>query len=107
MLAQKKCMPCQGATPLNPSQIGQMMAEIPGWELVVLKSSPAITRRFSFKNFALALEFVNKAGAVAEAENHHPDIAFGWAYAQFTLYTHDINGLHENDFIVAAKINAL
>jgi 4a-hydroxytetrahydrobiopterin dehydratase len=73
----------------------------------VQERAPAIRRKFTFRNFAESLAFVNQVAAVAETENHHPDIEFGWGYAVFTLYTHDIGGLHENDFIVAAKINAL
>ncbi len=81
------------------------MLEVPGWELA--NDGKAIKRRFTFKNFAQALDFVNKAGEIAESEGHHPDISFGWGYADIMLWTHAIGGLHENDFIVASKINAL
>ncbi len=64
-------------------------------------------RRFKFKNFAEALAFVNRVGALAEAENHHPSIRFGWGFAEITAFTHVIDGLSENDFILAAKIDAL
>ena len=82
-----------------------MLKEVPGWELA--NDGKAIKRRFKFKNFKTALAFVNKAGDIAEAEGHHPDITFGWGYAEFLLWTHAIGGLHENDFIMASKINQL
>ena len=66
-----------------------------------------IERAFKFKNFREALGFVDRVGALAEAEGHHPDISFGWGYATISLHTHKIKGLHENDFIMAAKINRL
>ncbi len=105
-LTQKKCVPCEGGLkPLPPEQAKKLLAEVPGWEFA--QESKAIKRCFKFKNFKQALEFVNKAGAVAEAEGHHPDITFGWGYAEFLLWTHAIGGLHENDFIMASKINVI
>jgi len=103
---KKKCVPCEGGlSPLTPDQAQAFLKDVPGWELK--ENSTKIERKFKFKNFVQALEFVNKVGQVAESENHHPDITFGWGYADITLFTHAIKGLHENDFIVAAKINAL
>lgn len=105
-LTQKKCVPCEGGLePLAPDAAKSMLKEVPGWELT--NNGHAIKRRFTFKNFAAALDFVNKVGAIAESEGHHPDISFGWGYAECLLWTHAIGGLHENDFIVASKINAL
>ena len=66
-----------------------------------------IEREFKFRDFATSLAFVDKVGALAESEGHHPDITFGWGYAKVVLYTHKIHGLHQNDFILAAKINEL
>ncbi|MDQ6967286.1 MAG: 4a-hydroxytetrahydrobiopterin dehydratase, partial [Mariprofundaceae bacterium] len=66
-----------------------------------------IQRKFTFSNFMEAQNFAQKVGVIAESENHHPDICYGWGYCTVTLYTHKIGGLHENDFIVAAKINQL
>ena len=83
----------------------KFLEQTPGWELAGAASR--IERKFSFADFAETLEFVNRVGALAEAEGHHPDIAFGWGYCTITLYTHKIDGLHENDFILAAKINEL
>ena len=66
-----------------------------------------IERRFTFKNFAEAFAFVQQASDLAEREGHHPDICFGWGYATVSLYTHKIRGLHENDFIMAAKLDEI
>ncbi len=82
-----------------------MLNCVPGWHLAA--DGKTIERQWQFKDFGKALVFVNRVAGVAEAENHHPDIALGWGYARISLTTHHIHGLHENDFIVAAKINAL
>ena len=105
-LAQKTCTPCRGGEPaLSLQQAEQLQPQAPEWQL--LDNGHRIERRFSFKNFREALAFVNKVGELAESEGHHPDITFGWGYATITLYTHKIKGLHENDFIMAAKIDRL
>ena len=105
-LAAKVCVPCQGGIPpLPPDAAASLLEQTPDWELA--NQASHIERRFSFGDFAETLQFVNRVGELAEAEGHHPDIAFGWGYCNITLYTHKINGLHENDFILAAKINAL
>ena len=104
-LSDKKCIPCElGQRKLAPTEIKAFMTHTPLWSV---KDNHEISRRFKFKNFAEALAFVNKVGALAEREGHHPDIRFGWGHAEFTLFTHAIGGLSENDFILAAKINAL
>lgn len=106
MLTQKKCVPCQpGTEPMNEDQVRTMLKQVPGWELAI--DGRAIKRRFNFKDFVSALAFVAKVGEVAESEGHHPDILLGWGYAEFVLWTHTIIGLHENDFIMASKINQL
>lgn len=81
------------------------MDQVPGWELN--EDGTRIERCFSFGNFRTALDFVNDVGELAEAEGHHPEIHFGWGYCRIEIYTHKIAGLHENDFILAAKINRL
>lgn len=103
-LVNKKCKPCElGERKLSPADVGTFMPHVPKWSV---KDNHQISRRFKFKNFAEALAFVNKVGALAEAEGHHPDITFGWGYAEITSFTHAIDGLSENDFILAAKIDA-
>ena len=105
-LNEKSCVPCKGGVaPLSPAQVGDFLQEISGWNLTPAKN--AIERRFTFKNFKQALAFVNQVGDIAEQEKHHPDIALGWGYVHCTLQTHAIDNLHENDFIVASKINGI
>jgi len=101
-LADMKCVPCRGGTPpLEPSRVGELLAELsPGWEL-----NPAghLARAYLFKNFAQALEFANLAGAIAEAQGHHPDLHVAWGKCRVEVWTHKINGLTESDFYLAAK----
>lgn len=105
-LTQKSCIPCrQTVAPMSAAEAQAMLQNVAGWALV--KDGAAISKRWAFKNFAQALAFVNQVGEVAEAEDHHPDIAFGWGYVSIELMTHNIQGLHENDFILAAKIDAI
>jgi len=105
-LDQKKCVPCEGGVAaLTPDRVKTMLADVPGWELN--EDGKSIRRRFKLKNFKTALLLVNKVGEVAESEGHHPDITLGWGYAEFKMWTHSIGGLHENDFIIASKINIL
>jgi len=84
--------------------IEAFMTHTPKW---ALKDNHDISRKFTFKNFAEALAFVNKVGALAESEGHHPTIRFGWGFAEITLFTHAVGGLSENDFILASKIDRL
>jgi len=105
-LAQKSCTPCRGGVPpLDAEAARRLLANVPGWEL--LDEARKIQRGYRFTNFKEALAFVGHVGALAEAEDHHPDIAFGWGYATVSLQTKKIKGLHENDFILAAKIDQL
>jgi 4a-hydroxytetrahydrobiopterin dehydratase len=105
-LTAKTCTPCRGGVPpLAPDEAKRYLAEAPGWTLS--HTATRIERKFEFKNFAQALEFANNIGAIAEREGHHPDICFGWGYCAVVFYTHKIKGLHENDFIMAAKVNEL
>ena len=105
-LTQKTCVPCQGGIPaLTKGEAAKFLSETPGWELS--DAGDRISRSFKFDDFVGSLDFVNKVAGLAEEEGHHPDISMGWGYAEIVLFTHKINGLHENDFIMAAKINAL
>ena len=105
-LADKICTPCRGGVPpMTSHQAQHYLEQTEGWAL--LSEGTRLERTFKFGNFKDALDFVDKVGAVAEREGHHPDIRFGWGYCTVELYTHKINGLHENDFIMAAKINSL
>jgi len=105
-LSEKTCVPCRGGiSPLTEEEAHGYLAETPGWTLA--EGATGIERKFRFKDFASAMEFVRKVGLLAEREGHHPDIAFGWGYCAVSFHTHKIHGLHENDFIMAAKVDAL
>ncbi len=101
-LSQKKCVPCtQGTPPLKGAALQTLYKQLPpGWKV---EGEHHLERGFTFKNFKEALAFVNKIGAIAEAEGHHPDIFLTWGKVKITLYTHKIGGLSESDFILAAK----
>ncbi|MDP8972420.1 MAG: 4a-hydroxytetrahydrobiopterin dehydratase [Actinomycetota bacterium] len=104
-LASKTCVPCQGGTPpLKGEELEGLRRQIPGWEVV---EEHHLRRRFRFENFRESLTFVNRVGELAEEQGHHPDIAFGWGYAEISVWTHKIDGLTESDFIFAAKVDAL
>lgn len=105
-LTGKTCTPCRGGVPpLGAEEAEGYLQEVPDWQL--RDEGKRIERTFWFKNFKQALAFVDRVGALAEEEGHHPDITFGWGYATVSLHTHKIKGLHENDFIVAAKVDRL
>ncbi len=105
-LTEKNCVPCRGGVPpLTSDEAKDLLSQTSGWALN--DGATKIERRYTFGNFADALDFANRVGAVAETEGHHPDISFGWGYCEVLFYTHKIKGLHENDFIMAAKVNGL
>ena len=105
-LAEKSCVPCRGGVPGLPAdEARRLLAEIPGWALE--EKATLIRRTFRFRDFASAMAFAQRVGTLAEAEGHHPDIALGWGYCSVAFRTHKIGALHENDFIMAAKVNAL
>jgi|TARA_B100001059_G_scaffold230538_1_gene264905 4a-hydroxytetrahydrobiopterin dehydratase len=106
-LLSKKCSPCEGGViPFDVSEIHKYQKKVDGWELVQNdKKIYFLEKKFTFKNFLESQDFVNKVGKISEEEGHHPDILFGWGYAKITITTHAIEGLSENDFILAAKID--
>ncbi len=105
-LAEKTCVPCRGGVPGLPAdEAKRLLAQTPGWTLE--EDATRIRRTFRFRDFAAAMEFARKVGELAEAEGHHPDIALGWGYCSVAFRTHKIGALHENVFIMAAKVNAL
>jgi 4a-hydroxytetrahydrobiopterin dehydratase len=104
-LAEKTCVSCHGGVPpLGQEQSSALLREVTGWQVV---DNHHLVKKYKFRNFAQALEFVNRVGAVAEEQNHHPDIVLAWGKVEVTVWTHKINGLTESDFIFAAKIDAL
>ena len=105
-LAKKKCVPCDGKMkPLSPDAARELVVQVPRWKL--RKDEPRLWREYTFKDFARAIKFVNKVAEIAESENHHPDVHVHYNLVKLVLWTHDIGGLSQNDFIVAAKIDAL
>ena len=105
-LASRKCQPCRGGvSPISREEAEGMLREIPGWDLE--EGATKIRRTFRFRDFAQAMEFTIKVGDLAEKEGHHPDIAVGWGYCTVVFQTHKIRALHENDFIMAAKVNTI
>lgn len=105
-LAEKRCVPCEGGVePLQGEVIRQMAGQLQAdWQVI---GEHHLEREYKFKDFRQALEFVNQVGELAEQENHHPDILLSYGKVVIQLWTHKIHGLHENDFILAAKIDAL
>ena len=104
-LASRRCVPCRGGVPpMRGAEIAEFLQELDGWEVV---EEHHLRKGYKFGDFREALEFVNRVGALAESEGHHPDISFGWGYADISIWTHKIDGLTESDFILAAKIDAL
>ncbi len=104
-LASKTCVPCKGGTPpLKGEELEGLLRQVPGWEVV---EEHHLRRRFRFENFRESLSFVNRVGELAEEQGHHPDIGFGWGYAEISVWTHKIDGLTESDFIFAAKVDVL
>jgi 4a-hydroxytetrahydrobiopterin dehydratase len=105
-LLRKTCVPCKkGAAPLSQDRARELAREVPGWTLS--RKKPRLEREFRFADFAAAMKFVDKVARLAEKEGHHPDIQIHYDRVTLVLWTHAINGLSENDFIVAAKINTL
>ena len=108
-LSNKKCIPCEGGIPaFNSDEIEVYLKKINKWNAKQYKNNNFyLIKEFAFKNFLESQEFVNKAGEIAENESHHPDITFGWGYANIKIFTHAIKGLAESDFILASKIDKI
>lgn len=105
-LVERSCTPCRGGIPpLSREAAEDYRRQAPDWALV--DDATRIERTYRFKNFGKAFGFVEQAAALAETEMHHPDISFGWGYATVSLRTKKIKGLHENDFIMAAKLDRI
>jgi len=107
-LASKTCVPCRGGVPpLKGKELNQIHQQLPQGEHWKIVNEHHITRTFTFPDFKQALDFVNRVGALAEEQGHHPDILLTWGKAEITLWTHKVDGLSESDFIMAAKIDQL
>jgi len=108
-LINKKCVPCEGGvSTFDFSEIHKYQKKVDGWEVIQNKKKIYfLEKNFKFKDFKVTQNFINKVGDISENENHHPDILFGWGYAKISITTHAIEGLSENDFILAAKIDQI
>ena len=108
-LSKKKCVSCNGNTvPFDTTEIHKYLKKVDGWDVKSdVKKSFYLNKNFKFKNFSESQTFVNQVSNIAEQENHHPDISFGWGYCIIKIFTHAIKGLAESDFILAAKIDQL
>ena len=106
-LAKRKCVPCEGGTkPLDSAKVAELKKQLrPDWQLI--NDGKGIEATFTFKNYYPTVAFVNAVAWIAHREDHHPDIAFGYKTCKVTYWTHAIGGLSENDFICAAKVDAL
>ena len=104
-LAEKHCVPCRGGVPpLQGEALEKMKELVAGWQVV---EGHHLLKSYAFPDFRSALDFVNKAGAIAEEEGHHPDLFLSWGKVEVKIWTHKIDGLTESDFILAAKIDHL
>jgi len=108
-LKKKKCIECEGGViPFDVSQIHKYQKKVDGWDVLNNeKKNFYLEKNFKFKNFLESQKFINEVGKISEEEGHHPDIIFGWGYAIIRITTHAIEGLSENDFILAAKIDEI
>jgi 4a-hydroxytetrahydrobiopterin dehydratase len=105
-LAERRCEPCRGGVPpLSADRAAELAAATPGWRLE--ENATRLARQFRFRDFVEAMKFVNRVADLAEEQGHHPDILIHWNTVDLVLWTHKIGGLHENDFILAAKIQKL
>jgi 4a-hydroxytetrahydrobiopterin dehydratase len=100
-LADKQCVPCKGGVPpLSAAEIAPLQAQLDDWSVV---DDHHLEKTYKLKNFAEALDLVNRIGAIAEEQKHHPDISLAWGKVGVQIWTHKINGLTESDFVFAAK----
>ena len=103
--ATKTCVPCRGGVPpIKGAELENLGGQLPSWQIV---NEHHIARASGFPDFRQALAFVDKVGALAEEQGHHPDIFLAWGKVEITIWTHKIDGLTESDFILAAKIDRL
>lgn len=108
-LSKKKCVPCSGEIPaFTEEQINEFKSKVKNWEIKKNeKGHFYLSKDFKFDNFEKSLNFINEVSQIAETENHHPDLKFGWGYANIVIFTHAISGLAESDFVLAAKIDEI
>ena len=108
-LSKKKCVACDGnIPPFDTSEIHRYLKKVDDWDVIKDKKGIFfLNKKFSFRNFLESQKFINEVSKISESEGHHPDIKFGWGYAEIKITTHAIEGISENDFILAAKIDQI
>lgn len=107
-IGQQKCVPCSGGVPkVTEAEIAELKPQIPEWNIIQIDGEQRLERIYKFPNFESALDFTNRVGAIAEEEGHHPALLTEWGKVTVTWWTHDISGLHQNDFIMAAKTDSI
>ncbi len=107
-LTQMKCVACRGDSPrVTEEEISELKPEIPDWNLLEVKGIKRLENEYRFDNFKEALAFTNSVGNIAEEEDHHPAILTEWGSVKVSWWTHKIKGLHNNDFIMAAKTDRI
>ena len=105
-LLEKRCKPCEGGVdPLSRDRVNRYLEQVPGWQLSADQKS--IARKFEFKGFFRTMSFINALAWIANQQDHHPDFSAGYNYCKVNFTTHAIDGLSENDFICASRVNAL
>ena len=103
-LLSQTCIPCSGKVPpASKTEVAELKPQIPDWDIISVDGVQQLQRVYNFSSFKTALEFTNKVGDLAEAEQHHPALLTEWGKVTVTWWTHALNGLHRNDFIMAAK----
>lgn len=103
-LAQQKCVPCSGSLPpATAAEISRYHRQIPQWQIIESMGIAQLQRQYRFANFDQALAFTNRVGAIAQTADHHPALLTEWGKVTVTWWTHAIGGLHQNDFVMAAK----
>lgn len=107
-LAQQTCIPCSGSLPAATSEeIARLHSEVPDWKILEVENVSQLQREYRFKNFDQALAFTNEVGAIAQTAGHHPSLLTEWGKVTVGWWTHAINGLHHNDFVMAAKTDEI
>ncbi|MFK8183198.1 MAG: 4a-hydroxytetrahydrobiopterin dehydratase [Phormidesmis sp.] len=107
-LSNQTCVPCSGSLPpATPEEIAALHPQVPLWDVIESQGILQLQRQYLFKTFAAALAFTNEVGRIAEVAGHHPVLITEWGKVTVTWWTHAINGLHQNDFVMAAKTDEL
>ena len=107
-LAKQTCEACRADAPrVNEAESADMLRELPGWDVIHVDGVPRLQKSYDFPDFQKAIDFANRVGAAAEAENHHPQLVVEWGRTTVAWWTHKIRGLHRNDFIMAARTDQL